>query len=56
MLEDQKFVQALAMFGKQVEIAAGKSFDFDVPLVTEQLQVLLAQFGVPVPKYLMFPR
>jgi hypothetical protein len=56
LLEDQNFVQALAMFGKPVEIAAGKSFDFDVPLVTEQLQVLLGQFGVPVPKYLMFPR
>ncbi len=44
------------MFGKPVEIAAGKSLDFDVPLVTDQLQVLLAQFSVPVPKYLMFPR
>jgi hypothetical protein len=55
LLEDKSFVQALAAFGKPIEIAEGKSFDLDAPLVTEQLQVLLAQFGIPLPSYRMFP-
>jgi hypothetical protein len=56
LLENPDLVQALAVFGKPVEVVAGKSFDFEAPLITEKLQGPLAQFGIPVPAYLAFLR
>ena len=56
LLENPDLVQALAVFGKPVEVVAGKPFDFEAPLITEKLQGLLAQFGIPVPTYSTFLR
>jgi hypothetical protein len=56
LLEDPDLVQALAVLGKPAEVVAGKSFDFEAPLITEKVQGLLAQFGVPVPTYSTFHR
>jgi hypothetical protein len=36
--QNPDLVQALAAFGKPVGVVAGKSFDFDAPLITEKLQ------------------
>jgi len=41
------FLQRLGALGKPVVVTAGQQFDFTAPLVTEQIQEVLADMGLP---------
>jgi hypothetical protein len=46
--QDHEFMLKLAALGRPVEIAPKQSFDLTAPVVTEAVQRLLAEMGVPV--------